>query len=210
MYGSVVVVLLVFIVFVRWIPFADTSKLELAVIENQDEPFFFVVDIPERTLQGGRLGMPPKPVIPLPVPSDRILDEEVVLTELKIDDSPIAGNGLVAGAGEAAGQVMSNPGKPASVLKIVEPVFPDEAQRAGIRAVLAVTFLVNADGNVTDVSVNEIRKYDKTGAYEVTNRIGYGLVESTLRAAMLWRFRPARHNGKPVSSYVKHEFSFGM
>jgi hypothetical protein len=186
--------------------------LPLAVVSSLEEPLIITVDVPERTRQRAGIGAPPKPVIPVPVPSDKLVEEVIELPEFRLDLNlpTLTGLTIQGMPGEVGEGIVSNPARPASVLRIVEPIFPEEAKAAGIRAVIVVTFVVSSEGLVSDVSVNEIRQYGKDGNYSVTNKIGYGLVEATLRAALQWKFRPAQNQGKAVASYVRHEFSFGM
>lgn len=193
-------------------PSNEIGAFPLAVVSTFEEPLMIAVDVPERTRQRAGVGAPSKPVIPLPVPTDRLVEDVIELPEFRLDLNlqPLTGLTTQGMPGEAGDGIVSNPARPASVLRIVEPIFPEEAQAAGLRAVIVVTFVVSSEGLVSDVSVKEIRLYSKDGNYSVTNKIGYGLVEATLRAALQWKFRPAQNEGKAVASYVRHEFSFGM
>lgn len=175
------------------------------------ESIVFSPDEIEITRQKKGVAPPPKPVLPNPSPSLAVVDEVIEFPEVILPESPLEGSGITIGnapQGDKAA-VMEKPARPASVLKIVEPPFPAEAQESGIHVSISVSFLVDEKGDVEDVYVNEIRQIDRAGRSLIVKKIGFGLVEITLNAASKWKFRPARHDGKAVKSWVKHEFTFG-
>ncbi len=155
---------------------------------------------------------PPKPQIPIPVPNDRVIDEDVEVPEeldvLVFDVEPI---GMNTGRKGEENKVIRNPQLPPNVIKIVEPTLPEEARSASLKAEVIVTFLVGREGEVQEALIKEIRIYDKKGKdYDVSDQLGYGLLEATIQAALLWKFRPARDQGKTVRTMVEHSFSIGF
>jgi hypothetical protein len=162
------------------------------------------------TRQSSAPAAPPKPRIPVPVPNDEVIEEEIDFPEFddvfsKLDSDGDQGLSSVGGEGELVG----SPERPPGLIRIVEPTTPDAAKRANIKAQIFVTFLVGTDGEVEDAFISEIRLYDGD-SYKVVDRIGYGLMEATLEAALKWRFRPARDQGEPVKTYVENSFNIGF
>lgn len=154
---------------------------------------------------------PPRPQVPVPVPNEQIIEEEIEFIDFNdlISLEPI-GEGEVGQMG-SGDKIVGKPQRAPRLLKIVEPATPVEAQKAGIIAEVLVTFLVSKEGEVEDIYVSEIRKYNQKGSsYEVVQSIGYGLIEASLEAAKQWRFRPATNDGVPVRAYTTQIFSFGF
>lgn len=154
---------------------------------------------------------PPTPRVPVPVPNDEVIEEEIVFEE--VDFSEFSDSLSINETGEAgdSDQIVSSPQQPPSIVKIVEANATDEAKSAGLRARVWVTFLVDKQGKVEEATINSVEKYDEDdGKYKSTQTIGYGLTSEILSAALQWKFRPAKNNGKPVRAYTKHAFYFGI
>jgi len=154
---------------------------------------------------------PPKPQVPVPVPNDEVIVEEIELLnfedmlsfeEIGVDDAGQTGD---------SDEPVASPQKQPTPLKIVEPPTPEEARKANIIAEVYVTFLVNKNGLVEEIFISSIRKYRQNKRdYEVVQEIGYGLLGASLTAAKKWKFNPAIDNGKPVKAYSTQVFSFGF
>lgn len=153
---------------------------------------------------------PPRPQMPEPVPNDEVIEEEIPDFDFDIsDEGPITREG--EGRSGNSDGVTADPEVRPRVVHIVEPSMPAEAKKAGIRAQVTVNFLVNTEGRVEEATISEIRLYDKNGDdYEVVDRIGYGLTEATLQAALRWRFKPARQNDEAVRSFTEQIFTYGF
>lgn len=164
------------------------------------------------THQESRPPPPPKPRVPIPVPNDEIIEEEIPdLEDIDISDFTDPLSEQKIGVQGDTDQVVSNPQSGPSVVRIVEPTTPDDAKRANIKVEVWVTFLVDQQGIVEDASISEIRLYEGNGEeYETVQSIGFGITESTLKAALQWRFRPATDNGDPVKTYTRHIFTYGF
>ena len=82
-------------------------------------------------------------------------------------------------------------------IDIVPPVYPEEAKKKKIEGKVTLQIVVNVDGSVSDVSVLE--------GPEVFH-------QAVIDAALQYRFRPAKHNGKavPVRMIMPIEFSDTM
>ncbi|MAO64900.1 MAG: hypothetical protein CL666_07855 [Balneola sp.] len=153
---------------------------------------------------------PPKPIVPVPVPNDEIIEEEIDFPEFdeiftRYDATGEQGTAETEGEGEIVG----SPQQPAGLVRIVEPTIPSAAKRADVKALIEVTFLVGTNGNVEDFFISEIRVYDGA-TYETVNEIGFGLMQAVTEAASKWRFSPARDDGKPVRTYVVNTFRIGF
>jgi len=153
---------------------------------------------------------PPKPQIPQPVPSDEIMDIDPDFElDLQTPEMPELefGTGTAMDGDEAS--IVSNPQIPPTVVRIVEASSPDGVPpelKGNIEMI--VNFLVDKQGRVEEASIVEIRRYDGSGEYEVLQFIEYGLMDAVLRAALQWRFRPARQDGEPVRAYTRQRFNY--
>jgi len=103
---------------------------------------------------------------------------------------------------------VGNPQVPPTVVRIVEASAPDavpDEYRGNLEMI--VNFLVDENGDVEEASIEEIRRYTN-GDYEVMPFIQYGLMDAVIRAALQWRFRPARQDGEPVRAYTRQRFNY--
>lgn len=165
------------------------------------------------TRQGGTPPMPPMPAIPVAVPNNTIIKDPI--PDLNLNNSlnlkGLPGNEGLGGEGGGPPSIASNPKVPPSVVKIVEPAVPPAAKKANIKVEIVVNFLVNTDGKVDKATITQIKLYNNDlKEYKVVKSIGYGIPKATIDAAMQWRFRPARQDGKSVRAYTKHIFTFGI
>ncbi len=83
------------------------------------------------------------------------------------------------------------------LIDIVPPVYPEKAKKKKIEGIVTLQIVVNVDGSVSDVNVLE--------GPEVFH-------QALIDAALQFRFRPAKHNGKavPVRMIMATEFSDTM
>lgn len=154
---------------------------------------------------------PPKPQIPVPVPNDEIIEEEIELLDFEdMLSFEELGEGDVGQTGDSNDPVASPQKKP-TPLKIIEPVTPESAKEAGVIVEVYVTFLVDKNGFVEEIFISSIRKYQKNKRdYDVVQDIGHGILGVSLAAAKKWKFNPAMDNGKRVKAYTTQVFSFGF
>ncbi len=78
----------------------------------------------------------------------------------------------------------------------VNPAYTEAARKAKVSATVQVGVTITADGRVRDA--------------RVVQGPGMGLNERALRAVALWRFEPARKEGKPFSTPAAIEITFRM
>ncbi len=164
------------------------------------------------TKQANAPAAPPKPQTPIPVPNDEVIEDIIEFPEFEdfLSEDPL-GIELSTGQQGDEGKISGNPDRPPRIRRIVEPVIPDAAKKAEVKAMIAVNFTVSKEGRVLDAYVSEIRLYDKKGEdYEVVDDIGYGILEATLEAAYKWQFIPAEEHDEKVGAYSQQFFSFGF
>lgn len=163
------------------------------------------------TRQTSSPAAPPVPRVPVPVPNDEIIEEEIDFPDFDEIISKHDGDGE-EGFSDALGEgeFVGSPQQPAGLVRIVEPTVPEAAKRAGVKVRVKVTFLVGLKGNVEDYYISEIRVFDEAGNYELVKQIGYGIMEAVMEAAAKWRFTPARDQGRPVKTYVENSFNIGF
>jgi hypothetical protein len=199
--------LLVWMLFMYW---PATKNTIIPVLDSYNE--VVTIDDVLVTVQSPAAPAPPKPRVPVLAPEYEIVEEDVIIDEIEIPDlTPIKESDLT-GAGKSdgveSGAPVQNPSKAPNVLKIVEPTLPEGART--IRAEITVRFLVNTEGLVEEVSIAEIRLFDKKMNATIAQEIGSGVEEAVLEAAYEWRFRPAQNLGKTVRAYSSHIFSIGF
>lgn len=204
----VIAELLAWSVFALWpVPNQERTYQDIVFADNEA-----IIDEMVITTQKSSPPPPPRPQVPIPVPDDEVIEDEILTLE-DIDISEYTDSMSVMGVGRVGNedQVASNPQMPPSVIRIVEPTMPEAAKKADIKAEILVSFLVNKEGQVEEATISQIKVYNKDSkSYEMVDHIDYGLTDATLQAALQWRFRPAKNNGEVVKSYTKHFFSFGF
>lgn len=158
---------------------------------------------------------PPKPAVPLRMPEDKVIEEEVQIDPLQsvitLGEEYGTGQDFGSNEGQSTGQPVENPDRPPELYKIVEPETPDEARKADVKVIIEVRFLINEKGHVEEAFIAQIKLYENNGdQYSIVDHINYGLTQATLHAALQWKFRPAVKNGKKVAAYSKHSFTYGF
>lgn len=169
-----------------------------------------ILDEIEITRQETSPPPPPRPQMPNPVPQDEIIDIEIEFDmDMDLPDLPDLDPGFGTGQTGTEPRIVSNPQIPPTVVRIVEATAPErvpEEYRGKLEMI--VNFLVDENGEVEEVSIMEIRLYDEDGQYEQLQFVQYGLMEAVLRAAMQWRFRPARQDGETVKAFTRQRFNY--
>ena len=77
-----------------------------------------------------------------------------------------------------------------------QPLYTEEARRAGIQGVVILEAVVDADGTVRNV--------------KVLKGLPMGLDRSAVDAVMTWRYQPATMQGRPVPVYFTFTISFSL
>ncbi len=186
--------------------------------QERGEVYVYNVDLPDRqvlideieiTQQRSTPPPPPKPIIPQPVPNDEIIEYELEIDEVAdLPDMPDLEPGDGSGFDGAEARIVGNPQIPPTVIRIVEASAPDQVPselRGNLEMI--VNFLVDENGDVEEASIMEIRKYTN-GEYEILPFVQYGLMDAVLKAALQWRFRPARQDGENVKAFTRQRFNY--
>lgn len=143
--------------------------------------------------------------IPIPDPTPDA-PEPVVVEEIEVPDVDVpALDGLVFGIPEAPpgpGGPQSGPlqvgGGVSAPEKIYapQPKYSEEARKARIQGAVILQAVIDALGNVRDVTV--------------LKGLSMGLTESALDTVREWRFKPATLNGEPVAVYYNLIVTFSV
>lgn len=208
---SIILVELVVAGLIQWWPeIRPESKKKDFVYEARPNERIEVEDI--AVTQQSQPASPPSPQVPVVRPDDEVIEADVPdFNELNLPALPGKSEFMGSGGTGESNAIAKDPELGPSVVKIVEPTIPKAARENNIKAEIYVSFLVDTLGNVEEATISQIRLYKNGGSkYEVVRSIGYGLPEATIKAAMQWKFRPARDDGRPVRAYTRHVFSYGF
>ena len=207
--GAVIMSQILFIFVFKFWP--DSERKPAPPMQFDKEAI--VVEEIVATRQPNVAAAPPKPSVAIIAPEFEIIEEDY-LEFPDIDtylQSDALGESFSTGTDGGEARISGNPDRPPRVIKIVEPVVPEEAKEAGIKAMIYVNFTVNDEGIVVDAYIDQIRLYEGGGSeYKVVKDLGYGLLEATIDAALKWKFSPAREDGEKVGAYARDIFTFGF
>jgi hypothetical protein len=181
------------------------------------EPVFFsfgeesiTFEIIDRTIQQDIPPPPSRPRLSLILTQDMSVEDPDILPFLDINTQL---NGSFIDVPTTSFSDMAateRPQRPPRVTRIVEPVTPAGVIEDNLRAEITVTFLINPDGSIDELSVTDIKVLNRqSGMYIESTSIGNQVLEATLEAARQWQFRAATDNGKPVKAFSSHVFIIG-
>lgn len=207
--GCIIVSELLMLTIILLWPIDKTEKIYQDIVFSDGE---FEIEEIQITSQKSTPPPPPIPQIPIPVPNDRVIEEEIFIPE-ELDQFPLPDPIAMQGIGRLGSdnRVAANPQLPPSVVRIVEPTVPSAAKKADVKAEIWVSFLVDEEGLVQEATISRIKLFDKNEkSFKIVGHIEYGLSEATLEAALKWKFRPAKNDGKIVKAYTKHIFTYGF
>ncbi len=182
--------LLIFIALMR-VPLKSTGGEEIA-FTTQDE--IVKMEEIEQTEQEKQPPPPPRPQVPVAVPNDVIIEEEVlnIDAELEIDEAidlpppPTEKKETKEEEEEdffvVVEQMPELIGGIGSLQEKIE--YPEKARMAGIQGKVIIQFIVNEEGEVENP--------------RVIRGIGGGCDEEALRVVKLAQFKPGKQRGQPV------------
>lgn len=204
---SLAIVLVLMILMVRFWPAARTAPALNFEITEQEMVFLDEIII---TRQQSAPAAPVKPQIPVPVPNDEIIPEEIdIEIELDLSRLPPLEPGTGSGTGGDSARIAANPQRAPSVVRIVEASarqFVPDAYRG--RLEIIVNFLVDENGEVEEAHIMEFRLYNDNGGYEALSSVPDELMEAVVNAASQWRFRPAIDDGEAVKAFARQRFNY--
>ncbi|MEQ9353473.1 MAG: energy transducer TonB [Vicingaceae bacterium] len=159
---------------------------------EQDEEIVFL----EKTIQTKqelKVPPPPRPVVPIEVPNDEIIEDEIIFMSSEIDFDQIITLGpppLPQNENDTEEEqvfvVVEQPPVLINGLRDLQSkvVYPNVAVQANIEGRVVVQFVISKEGNVTKPIV--------------LRGIGGGCDEEALRVIKLAKFKPGMQRGKPV------------
>lgn len=159
---------------------------------EQDEEIVFL----EKTIQTKqelKVPPPPRPVVPIEVPNDEIIEDEIIFMSSEIDFDQIITLGpppLPQNENDTEEEqifvVVEQPPVLINGLRELQSkvVYPKVAVQASIEGRVVVQFVISKEGNVTKPIV--------------LRGIGGGCDEEALRVIKLAKFKPGMQRGKPV------------
>ena len=183
-FTGIILLILVFVIFPRFIndsEFSDVKNIEIDTI-----------DIPP-TQQIDNTPPPARPSIPVPTEDEDIADD-VTLDDLDFDDFE-AWDAPPAPSGPKVKFIpYDDPPKPISAIR---PVYPEIAQEAGIEGVVVVQAFIDQKGRVKETII--LKGIPNTG-----------LDEAAMEAIRKTRFRPAKQRERAVGVWISIPVNFKL
>lgn len=148
---------------------------------------------------------PPKPPVPVEVPNDEILEDDILDLDASLDlDAPAA---ALPPPPPPPEEEEDEPEIFFIVEEMPEPIggiaaiqadvkYPEIARKAGVEGRVFLQFVVNEQGNVQDVVVSR--------------GIGAGCDEEAVRAVSEAKFTPGKQRGKPVKVRMSLPVTFKL
>lgn len=148
---------------------------------------------------------PPKPPVPVEVPNDEILEDDILDLDASLDlDAPAA---ALPPPPPPPEEEEEEPEIFVIVEQMPEPIggiaaiqaevkYPEIARKAGVEGRVFLQFVVNEQGNVQDVVVSR--------------GIGAGCDEEAIRAVEQAKFTPGKQRGKPVKVRMSLPITFKL
>lgn len=203
----------VLIVAFRFWPVAERAAERPYVAEPREH---IPIELIEPTRQTPRAAPPPPPTLPpVEVPDDVPIPEEEIefevletapSTDIALPDLP---PGPEMDGPEEAPTFVAQADRRPQTMGFTPPVIPREAERRGIRARVHVRVRIDARGRLQEVEITDRFLLDGDREERVAE-IGYGVEQAVLDAVNRTRFRPGRHEGRPVETYTTMRVSVGV
>lgn len=171
-----------------------------AIAGKKDQIIINMEDIPE-TRQIQRPPPPPRPAVPIETESDDVPDDVTIeSTDLDFDDAmvdlpppPPPGSGADDMEEEVLEFFMVEE-KP-TIIKNVNPVYPEIARKAGLSGRVFVRFKVGRDGRVHEVQILKGEEIFRQAAIDAVSQ---------------FVFKPAMQNDKPVAVWMSQAIKFDL
>lgn len=146
------------------------------------------IEIIPLTIQKVEPPEPIRPAVPVAVPNETIIPNEMIYLSSEVSEVPITPPSLWKPEETEPGPIdfwEEAPvliGGTAALMKEIR--YPDQARQLGIGGTVLARIVVTRDGLVESV--------------DIIKSLGYGLDEEVIRALKLMKFQPAIQQGKPV------------
>ena len=170
----------------------NMEKSDKQIVVKQQEEIFIEEII--QTKQELKAPAPPRPSVPIEVPNDEILEDEILEIDAELDfdepmDIPIPSKPIQqeAEVEEEIFIVVENPSVLIGGITVVQShiEYPPLALKAGIEGRVIVQFVIDRTGQVLDP--------------QVIRGIGRGCDEEAVRAVLQAKFQPGLQRGRPVA-----------
>lgn len=164
---------------------------DVILVQKQEEVFIEEII---QTKQELKAPAPPRPTVPIEVPNDEILEDEIIDIDAELDfdepmDIPIPPKPLQQKEDDDAEifVVVENPPVLIGGIAAVQSqiVYPPLALKAGIEGRVIVQFVIDKNGQVMNPTV--------------VRGIGGGCDEEAVRAVLKAKFQPGLQRGRPVA-----------
>ena len=182
---GIVLVILNFLIFPRFVNTLSFETVDQLIIEN--------IDIPQ-TQQIDNTPPPARPSIPVPSDDEDIADD-LTLDELDFDDF----SNMDAPPPPPSGpKVVFIPyDDPPVAMTPIRPVYPEIAQEAGIEGVIVVQAFIDEKGRVKETQI--LKGVPNTG-----------LDEAAMNAIRKTRFKPAKQRERSVGVWISIPVNFRL
>ena len=182
---GIILVILNFLIFPRFINTLSFETVDQLIIEN--------IDIPQ-TQQIDNTPPPARPSIPVPSDDEDIADD-LTLDELDFDDF----SNMDAPPPPPSGpKVVFIPyDDPPIAMTPIRPVYPEIAQEAGIEGVIVVQAFIDEKGRVKETQI--LKGVPNTG-----------LDEAAMDATRKTRFKPAKQRERAVGVWISIPVNFRL
>lgn len=164
---------------------------DVILVQKQEEVFIEEII---QTKQELKAPAPPRPTVPIEVPNDEILEDEIIDIDAELDfdepmDIPIPPKPLQQKEDDEAEifVVVENPPVLIGGIAAVQSqiMYPPLALKAGIEGRVIVQFVIDKNGQVLNPTV--------------VRGIGGGCDEEAVRAVLKAKFQPGLQRGRPVA-----------
>ncbi len=175
--------------------------LKNSVVLKQEQQEVVKVEEIEVTKQEVKPPPPPRPQVPVLVPNDQVMEDEVVFdSELKVEETPPPPPPPAANEEEEATifEVVEELPEPNGGVAAIQSkvVYPEIAKKAGIEGTVVIRAAIDEKGNVLKTVV--------------AKGIGAGCDEAAQEAIKKVKFKPGSQRGKPVKVWLSIPIRFKL
>lgn len=181
--------------------FVFFPDLKNQVVLKEEKQEVVKVEEIEVTKQEVKPPPPPRPQVPVMVPNDQVMEDEVVYdSELKVADTPPPPPPAAAIEEEEATifEVVEDQPEPIGGIGSIQSkvIYPEIAKKAGIEGTVVIRAAIDEKGNVIKTVI--------------AKGIGAGCDEAAVEAIRKVKFKPGSQRGKPVKVWLSIPIRFKL
>lgn len=173
------------------------TSSEPAVSEPEPPPALPLPPLPEPAAELPAPLRPAAPSVPPPPPSPEAAQKQPQIDSAPPPPEPMGPSPTKARATVAEEAAYVPPRGDISYLRNFPPFYPASARRRGIEGTVTLRIQVGTDGRPAGVRIHESSGFTP-------------LDLAAVEAVWLWRFEPARRNGRPVTAEVEVPIRFRL